>query len=381
MIYLDNSATTAPKEEVLSTFVEVNKRFYANPASIHAAGRQADALLEKTREQILSIVGAKEGTVTYTSGGTEANNLAILGFARKFKHRGNHIITTVIEHPSVLQAAKQLACEGFDVDYVNVDDNGVIILDEFEKYLRSDTILVSMMHVNNEIGAVQPIEACAKMIREKSRAVFHVDAVQSFGKLPVLLDEAGPDAVTISGHKIHGLKGTGALLTKGKTMPLAVNYGGGQEQGVRNGTVSVPDAAALARAMRLVATCEKVETYSKWRQLLIEKIEETDGAIILAKETSAPHILSVAFEEIRGEVAVNYFQEQAIYLSTSSACSSKNGDLSHVIEAIKVPERFKDGVIRISFGENNTDADMTQFKKVYTDFIQLLKRGKANDVG
>lgn len=380
MIYFDNSATTAPKEEVLASFVEVNKRFFANPASLHSAGRQADALLEKTREQILTIVGAPDGMVTYTSGGTEANNLALLGFARKFKHRGNHILTTAIEHPSIIQAAKQLAQEGFEVDYLAVDQNGVVSLDELQQKLKEDTILVSMMHVNNEIGAIQPIEDFAKKIHAKSRAIFHVDAVQSFGKLPIDLSKDGPDAITISGHKIHGLKGTGALISKRTAIPAPINYGGGQEQGVRSGTVSVPNATALARAMRIASEKKSITTYEKWRNQLIEHIEQTDAAIILAKNTSAPHILSVAFQGIRGEVAVNYFQKNDIYLSTSSACSSKNGDLSHVIEAIQLPKQFKDGVIRISFGENNTDAEIEQFKKVYTDFIYLLKRGKSHDV-
>lgn len=375
MIYFDNSATTKPKEEILSTFVQANQRFFANPASIHAAGRETDALLEKTREQILNIVGSPDGNVIYTSGGTEANNLALLGFARKFKNRGRHIITTTIEHPSVLRAVEQLAREGFDIDYLSVDENGVCSLDELQEKLREDTIVVSIMHVNNEIGAIQPIEACAKLIHAKSRAIFHVDAVQSFGKLPITLTDNGPDAMTISGHKIHGLKGTGALLSKRTVLPEAINYGGGQEHGFRNGTVSVPDAAVLARAMRLAAENKMTSSYQKWREQLIEHIEQTDVAIILAKDTSAPHILSVAFEKIRGEVAVNYFQKNDIYLSTSSACSSKNGDLSHVIEAIHVPEHFKDGVIRISFGENNTDAEIEQFKKVYTEFIHLLKRG------
>lgn len=381
MIYFDNSATTEPKEEVLASFLEVNKRFFANPASLHSAGRQADTLLEKTREQILKIVQAPQGTVTYTSGGTEANNLALLGFAHQYKNRGNHIITTKIEHPSVLEAAEQLAREGFEVDYLSVDQNGVLSLEELQEKLREDTIVVSIMHVNNEIGSIQPIEACSKIIREKSRAIFHVDAVQSFGKLPITLTENGPDAMTVSAHKIHGLKGSGALITKGNITPTAINYGGGQEQGIRSGTVSVPDATALARAMRLaVEGAEKKKNYETWRHQLIEHIEQTSSALIIAKETSAPHILSIAFEKIRGEVAINFFQKHEIIVSTSSACSSKNGNVSHVIEALQVEDNFKEGVIRISFGEKNTDEQITQFKKVFTDFIEILKRGKSHDV-
>lgn len=381
MIYFDNSATTEPKEEVLTSFLEVNKRFFANPASLHIAGRQAESLLEKTREQILNIVKSPKGTVTYTSGGTEANNLALIGFAHQYKNRGNHIIVTEIEHPSILQAAAQLAREGFDVDYLSVDQNGVLSIEELQDKLRADTIVVSIMHVNNEIGAIQPIEACSKIIREKSRAIFHVDVVQSFGKLPITLTGNGPDAITVSAHKIHGLKGSGALITRGKITPNPINFGGGQEQGVRSGTVSVPDATALARAMRLaVEGAGKKNDYEKWRNELIQHIEQTSSAHVIAKDTSAPHILSVAFEKIRGEVAINFFQKNEIIVSTSSACSSKNGDISHVIEAIQVEDDFKEGVIRISFGENNTNEEIIQFKKVFTDFIDLLKRGKSHDV-
>lgn len=378
MIYFDNSATTIPKDEVLASFLEVNKRFYANPASLHLAGRESDALLGKSREQILKIVKANEGTVIYTSGGTEANNLALLGFARKYKNRGNHILTTAIEHPSVLHAAKQLEQEGFYVEYLSVDKNGRILLEELEEKIRENTVVVSIMHVNNEIGTIQPIEECAKIIQNKSRAIFHVDAVQSFGKIPVELAENGPDAITISAHKIHGLKGSGALITKRNVKPEAVNYGGGQEAGIRNGTVSVPNAVALARAMRLVQNDHGASNYDKWRKQLIDHIRRESDVVILSEETSAPHILSIAFANIKGEVAVNYFQKNGVIVSTSSACSSKSGDVSHVIEAIRLEERFKHGVIRISFGENNTDMQIDQFKTVFTDFMKLLGRGKSN---
>lgn len=378
MIYFDNSATTEPSEEVLSSFIEVNKRFYANPASLHLAGRQANTLLEKSREQILSIVKAPTGCVIYTSGGTEANNLALLGFARKFKNRGKHIITTKIEHPSIIEAAEELKKEGFEVDYLPVNEEGVISVEDLTEKLREDTIVVSIMHVNNEIGAIQPIQKCHQMIKEKSRAIFHVDAVQSFGKLPIELTD-GPDAITISGHKIHGLKGTGALITRtNQLVPAPINFGGGQEAGIRSGTVSVPNNVTLARAMRMAAEQKRIVHYKKWRDQLIEQIQEVPEVKILAKNTSAPHILSLAFKGINGEVAVNFFQKNNITVSTSSACSSKSNDVSHVIEAIQLKDPFKKGVIRISFGEMNTENQVMEFKKVFTDFIHLLKRGKTD---
>ncbi|MCZ2259725.1 cysteine desulfurase family protein [Sporosarcina sp. G11-34] len=380
MIYLDNSATTAPSEEVLSSFSEVNRRFYANPASLHRAGKDAESLLDRSREQILSIVGASDGEVIFTSGGTEANNLALFGFARKLVSRGMHIITTIIEHPSILYAAQQLEKEGFEVDYLSVDEDGLISIDELRNKLREDTTVVSIMHVNNEVGTIQPIEECAKVIKENSRALFHSDTIQSFGKLSVTLGEGGPDAISVSAHKIHGLKASGALITRKRLKPMAINYGGGQEFGIRSGTVSVPDAAALARAMRLVNENNKAEQYEQWRNRLINYIKGTKDVIIISKENSAPHILSIAFHHIKGEVAVNYFQENGIIISTSSACSSKSGRAGHVIDAIRLSEKYKHGVIRISFGNNTTDEHIEEFEKVFTDFTNLLERGKTYEM-
>lgn len=380
VIYFDNSATTMPKETVLNSFVEANKRFYQNPASLHLAGRDVDALLNKSRQQLLQSVGAKEGHVIYTSGGTEANNLALLGFARNYKNRGNHIITTAIEHPSVLNAAEQLEREGFKVDYLSVNEQGVIDVSKLEELLTDETIVVSIMHVNNEVGAIQPIERCAEVIHQRSRAIFHVDAVQSFGKLPIQLNEQGPDAISLSAHKIHGLKGTGALITKRFVLPKAITYGGGQEEGLRNGTVAVPNAVVFAKAARLALQETNVERYKVWREELMNHIEASEKAIVLAKDSAAPHILSIAFPKIRGEVAVNFFQNNGITCSTSSACSSKSGNISHVIEAMKIPAQYREGVIRISFGEMNKASDIEQFKEVYRTFIKVLGRGKNHEV-
>jgi len=369
-----------PKEEVLASFAEANKRFYANAASLHQFGRQTDALLQKTKEQLLTIVEAPNGHVIYTSGGTEANNLALLGYARKYKHRGKHIISTVIEHPAVLNTLQQLEKEGFTVDYLSVDGNGCIRLDELEQLIREDTVLVSIMHVNNELGSIQPIEQCSQVIRKYSRAIFHVDAVQSFGKIPITLTEKGPDAITISGHKIHGLKGSGALISKRHVLPEAISYGGGQEEGLRHGTVAVPNAVALARAARLAVEQMNQTKYAKWRAELIAHIAPFEEVVVLAKDGAASHILSVAFKTIRGEVAINFFQQQDIMVSTSSACASKSGEVSHVIESINIDPQYKNGVIRLSFGEMNTDEEIEQVKEVFTKFITVLRRGKTTNV-
>lgn len=375
MIYFDNSATTAPDEGVLTSFIEVNKRFFANPASIHLAGKEAEALLERSREQILSILGAPDGELLFTSGGTEANNLAVIGFARALRGRGKHLITTKIEHPSVLHSMRHLETQGFEVDYLSVDEQGMVSVEELKSKLRKDTILVSIMHVNNEIGTIQPIAECARLIKENSRAIFHSDTVQSFGKLPVSLTGDGPDAITISAHKINGLKGSGILaLRKGMT-PEPISYGGGQEKGIRSGTVSVADAVALAKAIRMGATEVEQKDFREWRNRLIKFIEQFENVRVLAPDKAAPHILAVAFYKVKGEVAVNFFQENGITISTSSACSSKNGTAGHVIEAIGVNGKFSNGVIRISFGKNNIEQHVVEFEQVFARFMELLGRG------
>lgn len=375
MIYFDNSATTAPDEGVLTSFIEVNKRFFANPASIHLAGKEAEALLERSREQILSILGAHDGELLFTSGGTEANNLAVIGFARALRARGNHLITTKIEHPSVLHSMGYLETQGFEVDYLSVDEQGMISVEELKSKLRKDTILVSIMHVNNEIGTIQPIAECARLIKENTRALFHSDAVQSFGKLPVSLTGDGPDAITISAHKINGLKGSGILaLRKGMT-PEAISYGGGQESGIRNGTVSVANAVTMAKAIRMSAIAIEQKDFRQWRNRLIGFIGQFENVRVLAPDKAAPHILAVAFYKVKGEVAVNFFQENGITISTSSACSSKSGTAGHVIEAIGVNGKFKNGVIRISFGKNNIEQHVVEFEQVFARFMELLGRG------
>ncbi|WP_203246641.1 cysteine desulfurase family protein [Sporosarcina beigongshangi] len=375
MIYFDNSATTAPDDSVLTSFIEVNKRFFANPASIHLAGKQAETLLEKSRAQILSILGVQDGQVIFTSGGTEANNLAVIGFARALRSRGNHLITTEIEHPSVLNAMAYLETQGFEVDYLTVDEQGMISTEELKNKLRAETVVVSIMHVNNEIGTIQPLAECARIIKKHSRALFHSDAVQSFGKLPVSLTGDGPDAITISAHKINGLKGSGLLAFRKGIPPQALNFGGGQEHGLRSGTVAVADAVAIAKAMRISSLDEEQQEFRQWRNRLIRFIEPFKDAVVLALDKAAPHIVTIAFYKIKGEVAVNFFQEKGIIISTSSACSSKSSAAGHVIEAIRLADKYKNGVIRVSFGKDNHEQHVAEFEQVFAQFMELLGRG------
>ncbi|MET1014365.1 MAG: cysteine desulfurase family protein, partial [Paenisporosarcina sp.] len=233
--YLDHSATTKPRKEVLDAFVKVNEEYYGNPASIHEMGVEANALLERARSQIAGMLGTENHKVIFTSGGTESNHFSITGVAKGLKSRGSHIITSKIEHPSVLETVKQLENDGFEIDYLDVNKDGIVSIEDLQSKLRKDTVLVSVMHINNEIGSIQPIAELAMHIKKYSRAIFHVDAIQSFGKYSVDFDSLGADIVSISGHKINGLKGTGIVAWKPELTFLPVLVGGGQEYGLRSG--------------------------------------------------------------------------------------------------------------------------------------------------
>ncbi len=377
MIYLDNSATTKPHKEVLDTFVQVNESFYANPASIHEAGVNANTLLDRARSQIANILHTEDKYVLFTAGGTESNNFAIFGVPKANTHKGKHIITTEIEHPSILEAVKALQKDGYEVDYLKVDHTGVISLEELQEKIRKDTVLVSIMHVNNEMGAIQPIEQAAKIIHENSRAVFHVDAVQSFGKLPIYFKgETGPDIISISGHKIHGLKGSGVIAFRKKMNIIPLLLGGGQESGLRSGTVAVPQAVTLAKASRIAIEQleQSMEKYRKWHNDLIEFLTGFGENIhLLSTKDGAPHILSFSVKDLKGEILINALQKRGIIVSTSSACSSKQKKTSHVVEALKIDPLYKKGVIRLSFGALNTDEEIAEFKKAFTSIIKDLK--------
>lgn len=376
-IYLDNSATTKPLKEVMQAFMVVNEQYYANPASIHAMGVEANNLLMRAREQVADILQTEAKNVLFTSGGTESNNTAILGLAHSNTHKGKHIITTEIEHPSVLESVKQLEKEGFEVEYLPVDQNGVISLDDLQAKVRKDTILVSIMHVNNEMGAIQPIFEAAKIIHNMSRAAFHVDAVQSFGKLPLAFNhEDGPDCISISGHKIHGFKGSGVLAfrTHMKWQPYAL--GGGQEYGLRSGTVAVPQAVALSKAARIAveSRVDQEKKYRKWHDEICLQLREYGEAVhILSTPQGAAHILSFSIRDLKGEVIINAMQKRQVIVSTSSACSSKQTKTSHVVEALKLDEHFKKGVIRLSFGAYLSDEDIAKFKDVLNEVLMELK--------
>lgn len=375
MYYFDHSATTKPHKEVLDTFVKVNEAYYANPASLHEMGVDSHMLLSRARKQIADMLKTEENKVVFTSGGTESNHFAIHGLARSLQSRGRHIITSNIEHPSVLESMKQLEKQGFEVDIIPVNDKGIISFEDVKERLRKDTILVSVMHINNEIGSIQPIEQLAKVIHQHSRALFHVDAVQSFGKYPVSFPILGADVLTLSGHKFNGLKGTGIVAWTGHVSFEPTIVGGGQEFGLRSGTVPVPQAVAFAKAMRMAfenqASMHK--TYKMWNEKLRNFISGFKDIRILSPDDAAAHILTISVRNIKGEVLVNALQARDIIVTTSSACSSKQTKISHVIKAIGLPDDYTKGVIRISMGTSNSNEQIDHFIENFTAIIKQVK--------
>lgn len=375
MNYMDHSATTKPRKEVLETFIKVNEEFYGNPSSIHEMGVEANHLLNSARAQIAALLGTDENKVIFTSGGTESNHFSITGIVKSMSHRGRHILTSKIEHPSVIETMLQLKKEGFEVEFLDVNKEGVVSVDTLQKSLRKDTVLVSLMHINNEIGSIQPIAELAAYVKSVSRAIFHVDAIQSYGKYPVTFEQLGVDILSVSGHKLNGLKGTGIVAWRPELVFQPILVGGAQEFGLRSGTVPVPQAVSLAKAMRLITedTDRAYLQYDKWLKELREFLSQYQSIQIISPINGAVHILTFSVKDIKGEVLVNALQAKGIIVSTSSACSSKQTKTSHVIEALHISEAYKKGVIRISFGYGMEDEHIQHFKKHFKGIMKQLK--------
>lgn len=370
MIYLDNSATTKPKKEVLETFTKASEDYFGNPASLHTLGNDAENLLESARNQIAQILHMDH--IVFTSGGTESNNLAIMGTAKAYADRGRHIISAQTEHASVLKSLKELEKNGFEITWLSVNATGEIDLDELKNELRNDTILVTLMHVNNETGAVNPIGEIKKILTG-TRTFLHTDAVQSIGKISIDPDNM-PDLLTLSAHKLHGLKGSGVLAFN-EVQPAAILLGGGQESGYRSGTVSVSHAAALAKALRLA---HPNPNFPHWNNSLREFFNSYIDVMIVSPNQAAAHILSIAMKGVKGEILVSALQQESIIVSTSSACSSKNTKTSHVIEALNISPAYRSGVIRISFGAFTSQQDITSFQGAFNKVYRIIK-GVRND--
>lgn len=383
MIYFDNSATTQADARVVDTYRKVSDSIWGNPSSLHNFGEKAFNLLNQSRKQIADIFGIKSNEVVFTSGGTEGDNWIIKGTAIEKRAFGKHLITTQIEHPAVLNTMQQLESLGFEVTYLPVDKTGHVRVSDVAAAIRPDTILVSIMAVNNEVGAIQPIDKIAEILVDYPKIHFHVDAVQAIGKgLRELVFNPRVDFATFSGHKFHAPRGIGFIYMKEGRRLAPLMSGGGQERNLRSGTENLPAIAAMAKALRLVHEDEatKVMQEQTVRQAILQHIEKVPNVTVFS-ETGvdfAPHILTFAIEGVRGETIVHAFEEQGIYISTTSACSSKKEQVSGTLVAMKVPESLATSAVRVSLDATNTMIEAQQFNqifdKLYAGFTKIFAK-------
>ncbi|MBO9131203.1 cysteine desulfurase family protein [Bacillus sp. 165] len=375
MIYFDNSATTKPYPDVLQTFVTASQKYFGNPSSIHGLGSEAERLLVSSRSVIASMLRVSPSEIIFTSGGTEGNNLAIKGTAIRHRSRGRHVITTVVEHASVSEAFKQLEMLGFDVTYLQVDKQGLISIEELKQALRDDTILVSVIHVNNETGAIQPIEEIGSVLKQHPKIIFHVDHVQGVGKVPLDFKQTYIDLCTMSGHKFHSVKGTGILYVRQGIELDAILSGGQQENYYRSGTENLPGIAAMTKALRL--TLEKREQHlyklERLKQELLSFFTNLPNVQVNTPiKSSAPHIVNVSFLGLKPEVVVHELEKHSVYVSTKSACSSKAKEVSKVLLEMGVGQKAAESAIRISLSFENTEEEVMRFKNAINEIIPKL---------
>ena len=369
MIYFDNAATTKIYDDALTSYVQVSQKFFGNPSSLHQLGVDAFQVLTKARAQVASLLSVQPEEIFFTSGGTESNNWAIKGTALEKSVFGKHIITTKIEHPSVLQTCKQLERFGFEVTYLDVDSKGIVSVDQLKESLRKDTILVSVMAVNNEVGAVQPIAEIAKVLEEYPSIHFHVDAVQAVECARQLLAIGRIDLLSLSAHKFHGPRGVGIMYKKFGRKIQALLTGGGQEKGERSTTENLPGIVATTKALRMAL--EEKSVTGELRSQLWKELATKPEIRIFSPEDGASHVLCFAIKGVRGEVVVHAFENHGIYISTTSACSSKKADSSSTLYAMDVPTEWATGAVRVSFSNDNTKEEVEQFIDV---LHQLMKR-------
>ncbi|MGC6551786.1 cysteine desulfurase family protein [Streptococcus sp. VTCC 12905] len=372
MIYFDNAATTQTHPEVIKTYTEVATKIWGNPSSLHNLGTQATRILEASRRQIAELLGKESKEIFFTSGGTEGDNWVIKGVAFEKAHLGKHIIVSAIEHPAVKESALWLKTQGFEVDLAPVNTQGFVDVSALETLIRPDTTLVSVMAVNNEIGAIQPIQEISQLLADKPTISFHVDAVQAIGKVPTeqyLTDRV--DFASFSGHKFHSVRGVGFVYIKAGKKIAPLLTGGGQESDMRSTTENVAGIAATAKALRLTLdkAADSQKQLAAMKQILVDELSKyQDVTVFSGIENFVPSILTFGIKNIRGEVIVHAFEDHQIYISTTSACSSKAGKPAGTLIAMGVPQKLAQTAVRVSLDGDN---DMGQIEQFLTIFKQI----------
>jgi len=378
MIYLDNAATTKPNQAVLDSFLKVSEKAYYNANSPHQMGLQSEKILLQAKSRVKEMLNLnKNADIIFTSGATESNNIALKGIALRKKQFANVIITSVLEHPSVLEVMRYLETQGFILKYVNVTPNGQIDINHLEQLMTDNVGLVTCMYVNNVMGQIQPIKEIGSLLKQYPKAHFHVDGVQALGKIPMQLEDV--NSISFSGHKFNGLKGQGILIIDNKEKIEPTIFGGGQEYGIRSGTVNLAMNVSLVKAMEIAIQNlnELNHRLSRYNKVIRECLSQYKGVYINSPENSAPHILNIAFPGVKGEVLVNAFSKLDIMVSTTSACSSKREKLNEVLLAMGIKDNRIEGSVRLSMGETTTEKDIEQFKDklelIYAQIKELLK--------
>lgn len=377
MIYLDNSATTPLNEEVLKEMEPYFCEYFGNPSTLYSLGQKSKEALEKARKRVANAINAKPEEIIFTSGGSESDNLAIKGIAFKNQDKGKHIITSEIEHPAVKETLVFLESIGFEVTYLPAYEDGIIKIEDLKKAIRDDTILITVMHANNEIGTIQPIAEIGKIAKEKG-IIFHTDAVQTFGKIPVDVEELGVDLLSLSSHKIYGPKGVGALYIRKNTRLVPQIHGGGQERGLRSGTENIPGIVGFGKAAEMASENQKkdYDYLIKIRDGIIDKVLEEIPASYLNgdKEKRLPNIINFRFSAIEGESLILLLDAKGINSSTGSACSSKNLKASPILKALGLEDVDVHGSLRLSLGLENSIEDVDVVVEAIRESVETLRK-------
>ena len=378
-VYLDNSATTRCYDSVGKLVGKVMCEDYGNPSSMHRKGVEAEKYVRESKETLARILKVQEKEIFFTSGGTESDNLALIGCAKANQRAGRHLITTAIEHPAILNTMRHLENEGFRVTYLPVDKDGCVKLEALRRALSEDTILVSIMYVNNEIGAVQPIEEAVQIVKHYNpRILFHVDAVQGFGKYRIHPKKIGVDLMSISGHKIHGPKGIGVLYINEKVKIKPIVFGGEQQKNVRSGTENVPGIAGIGLAAKEIYTDfdAKIAKMRELKDYFIRGVKKIEKTVIHGRidDSSAPHIISVGFAGIRSEVLLHTLEDKGIYVSAGSACASNHPAISGVLRGIGVRSEYLDATLRFSLSEFTTKEEIDYTLETLYNCVPMLRK-------